>query len=184
MTLHLTAAPGESDATVIARATLSPAVRAGLSLAALPQPLPGTDLTALVAEMTVQQARVRSNDLGRCDESLVAQADTLDALFHELTRKAIGSTDLSRFNIFMQLALKAQNQSRSTYETLAKIKNPPQVAYVRQANIGQAVQVINGQEPPPQLTSAPVALPLSLRTADINAEIGRLQNELLLAEAS
>ena len=86
MTLHLTAAPGESDATVIARATLSPAVRAGLSLAALPQPLPGTDLTALVAEMTVQQARVRSNDLGRCDESLVARADTLDALFHEVKR--------------------------------------------------------------------------------------------------
>jgi hypothetical protein len=43
----------------------------------------------------------------------------------------------------MRLALKAQTQCRATLETLALLKNPTPVAFVRQANIGQAVQVNN-----------------------------------------
>jgi hypothetical protein len=41
----------------------------------------------------------------------------------------------------------AQNQARATLETLATIKNPPNLAIVKQANIGQAVQVNNGTAP-------------------------------------
>ena len=47
----------------------------------------------------------------------------------------------------MRLALKAQSQCRATIEALTNIKNPRPVAYVRQANIGQAVQVNNGGAP-------------------------------------
>jgi hypothetical protein len=43
--------------------------------------------------------------------------------------------------------LRAQNQARATLETLAGIKNPPNLAIVKQANIGQAVQVNNGTVP-------------------------------------
>lgn len=50
----------------------------------------------------------------------------------------------------MRLALKAQSQSRATNETLADIKNPPNVAFVKagQANIAQGpLQVNSGVQP-------------------------------------
>ena len=45
--------------------------------------------------------------------------------------------------IYMRLALKAQSQCRSTLESLAKIKNPPQLAFVKQANIAHGPQQVN-----------------------------------------
>lgn len=42
---------------------------------------------------------------------------------------------------FFRLALKAQNQIRATLQTLAELKAPKQVAFVKQANIGNQVQV-------------------------------------------
>ncbi|TXI33313.1 MAG: hypothetical protein E6Q69_06830 [Aquipseudomonas alcaligenes] len=43
----------------------------------------------------------------------------------------------------MRLALKAQNQSRATLQTLGELKAPKQIAFVKQANIGNQVQVNN-----------------------------------------
>ena len=51
---------------------------------------------------------------------------------------------------YMRLALKAQSQCRATLETLAEIKNPRPVAFVRQANIAHGPQQVNnGTAPPP-----------------------------------
>ena len=44
---------------------------------------------------------------------------------------------------YMRLALKAQTQCRATLETLAAIKNPQPVAFVRQANIAHGPQQVN-----------------------------------------
>src|SRR3546814_3695576 len=44
----------------------------------------------------------------------------------------------------MRLALKAQSQARTTIETLAEVKNPKAVAFVKQANIANNQQVNNG----------------------------------------
>ena len=47
---------------------------------------------------------------------------------------------------YMRLALKAQSQCRSTIEAINEIKNPSSApTFVKQANIGNAVQVNNGQ---------------------------------------
>jgi hypothetical protein len=43
----------------------------------------------------------------------------------------------------LRLALKAQSQCRATLETLAAIKNPQPVAFVRQANIAHGPQQVN-----------------------------------------
>jgi hypothetical protein len=44
--------------------------------------------------------------------------------------------------IYLRLALKAQNQCRMTLETLATIKNPPAV-FAKQANIAHGPQQVN-----------------------------------------
>ena len=46
--------------------------------------------------------------------------------------------------MYMRLSLKAQSQSRTTCEALSEIKNPRQVAFVKQANIATNQQVNNG----------------------------------------
>jgi hypothetical protein len=76
----------------------------------------------------------------------MAQAHTLDAIFNRLVvRAAMNQGEyLDAAQTYYRLALKAQSQCRATVESLALIKNPPNVAIVKQANIGQAVQVNNG----------------------------------------
>ena len=65
------------------------------------------------------------------------QAHTLDALFNESARRA--GNNLGHYpdtvDKYMRLALMAQSQCRTTIETLAEIKNPRPVAFVKQANI-------------------------------------------------
>ncbi|RJG09291.1 hypothetical protein D3879_22720 [Pseudomonas cavernicola] len=48
----------------------------------------------------------------------------------------------------MRMSLKAQNQCRATLQTLGELKTPKQIAFVRQANIGNQVQVNNNGSKP------------------------------------
>ncbi|MNL67048.1 hypothetical protein D3C87_1916020 [compost metagenome] len=59
---------------------------------------------------------------------------------------------MSGLESYMRLALKAQNQARATLQTLGELKNPKQVAFVKQANIGNQVQVNNGIQEKPART--------------------------------
>jgi hypothetical protein len=90
----------------------------------------------------------------------MAQAHTLDAMFNRLIVSAAMNQGeyLDAADRFYRLALRAQSQCRATIETLAAVKNPPNLAFVKQANIGQAVQVNNGTMPAsraPENESAP-----------------------------
>lgn len=79
------------------------------------------------------------------DELLIGQAVALNTLFSELLRRAalnIGEYP-EAMERYMRLAFKAQSQSRATLESLARIKNPPSVAFVRQANIANGPQQVN-----------------------------------------
>jgi hypothetical protein len=55
---------------------------------------------------------------------------------------------------YMRLGFKAQSQCRATLESLARIKNPPNVAFVRQANIAHGPQQVNNGAAPPGDTPA------------------------------
>jgi hypothetical protein len=68
----------------------------------------------------------------------------LDTLFNTLLRRAMDMKGLHDYEMCMKIALKAQAQSRMTWETLSEIKNPRQaVAFVKQANIANGPQQIN-----------------------------------------
>ena len=74
---------------------------------------------------------------------MTAQAHTLDAVFNNLARRAIKAEYLDNFDRYLKLALRAQSQCRATWETLATMKNPPMMGYVRQANIAHGPQQVN-----------------------------------------
>lgn len=106
------------------------------------------DVNQLVSELARQVEAVNSGDLARAEAMLISQAHALDNIFANLARRATSQKYLKQWDAYMRMAMKAQNQCRMTLETLAEIKNPRAVAFVRQANIANGPQqVVNGASP-------------------------------------
>lgn len=101
------------------------------------------ELSDLRNVIAAASERVASGDMGGIEKMLVAQAIALDAMFYRLTEKALSSEYQQNLEGFLKLALRAQNQSRSTAETLSAIKNPP-VVFAKQMNVAQNQQINSG----------------------------------------
>ncbi len=108
------------------------------------------DTSVLIEELREKFAKVENGDLQYCESMLVGQANALQAIFVNLARRAVNQEYLKQYETYLRLALKAQNQSRMTLETLATIKNPP-VVFAKQANInqGNGNQQVNNGAPAP-----------------------------------
>ncbi|MDH0624536.1 hypothetical protein N5E31_18945 [Pseudomonas chengduensis] len=137
---------GEATERALARTVTSPECLSA-SVLTICQNIQHTQINEMIAELKQQTAAVQSNDLSRAEGMLIAQAHTLDGLFARLTSNALTSTNMDKLERYMKLALKAQNQARATLQTLGELKAPKQVAFVKQANIGNQVQVNNGGSP-------------------------------------
>jgi hypothetical protein len=87
-------------------------------------------------------------DMTTPESMLLAQAHTCEAIFHEFARRAVRSDTMPKLEAYMRMALKAQQQSASTLRVLGELKNPKQIAFVKQANIANQQQVNNGTAPP------------------------------------
>ena len=146
-----------------ARILTAPSVQAAATI----QQWQGDDqeVNALAKELTKQIATVNRGDLARAEGMLIAQAHTLDELFNNLARRAHHNlgTYMHAAETYLRLALKAQSLCRATLETLAQIKNPPSVAFVKQANIAAGLQQVNNG-----------VVPEAARTREIEIQ----QNEL------
>jgi len=101
------------------------------------------DTPTLLQTLRDQAAAVQGGDLAHAEAMLINQASALQALFVRLSEKAMEQTQMPSLEGFMRMALRAQSQCRSTLETLATIKNPPQVSFVKQANIAAGPQQVN-----------------------------------------
>lgn len=104
-----------------------------------------TDYTHGVTMMQRKVDKVTSGDLSGIEEMLTAQAVALDAIFTECARRACMNLGeyIQASDTYLRLAMKAQGQCRTTLQTLAEIKNPRPVAFVKQANIAHGPQQIN-----------------------------------------
>jgi hypothetical protein len=109
-----------------------------------------TEIHILMDELRTQFTNVENGDLSYCEAMLVGQANALQAIFVNLARRATNQEYVKSYEMYLRLALKAQNQSRMTLETLATIKNPP-VVFAKQANInhGNGNQQVNNGTPSP-----------------------------------
>jgi hypothetical protein len=127
----------------IARNVLVPSLLAANTISAvLPTETP-LDIPALTEALLEQSQKAINGDLSRAEAMLMAQAHTLNAMFTALTRRAVVQEYLNQYETYMRLALKTQSQCRATLETLAAIKNPTPVTFVRQANVAHGPQQVN-----------------------------------------
>ena len=137
--------PTEALADAMAHTSLRPTVQAALTLLDYNKAFGEMSINTLVADLGKQCELANKGDLSRAEALLTAQAHTLDAIFHKLARKATHVEYLNQLDVNLRLALKAQSQCRATVETLAAIKNPQPVAFVRQANIAHGPQQVNNE---------------------------------------
>ena len=132
---------------------LLPAVEAAFTLSQFAgQKSDPEDFQQLIAAFASQAIALQQGSLVDAERMLMAQATTLDVIFNQLARRAAANLDgqyLRACDTLLRLAFKAQSQSRATLETLAFIKNPRSVAFVRQANIANGPQQVNNGTPPP-----------------------------------
>ena len=135
--------PEEISTQALARHATTPEALSA-SVLTLTHKLNHSQLIEMVDELKQQSAAVHANDMSRAESMLLSQAHTLDGLFAKLASKALAAEQLSVMDPLMRLALKAQNQARATLQTLAELKAPKHIAFVKQANIGNQVQVNNG----------------------------------------
>jgi hypothetical protein len=103
--------------------------------------------TSLMACIEVLKDKVRTaheGDLREAETLLTSQASALNVIFAELARRSarVMSEHADVAERYLRLALKAQNQCRTTVETLAAIKNPPMI-FAKQANIAHGHQQVN-----------------------------------------
>ena len=87
--------------------------------------------------------QVWDGDIQNAEAMLYAQAVTLQTMFTALSLRAARAEQIPQFQAAISMALRAQAQCRATIETLAEIKNPKQVSFVRQANIANGPQQVN-----------------------------------------
>ena len=92
------------------------------------------DLTEAVSIMRELASKVNDGDLTSLEDTLTVQAKTLDVMFNELARRAALNMGehLGACETYLRMALKAQTQCRATIETLAEVKYPKAVNFVRQ----------------------------------------------------
>lgn len=112
---------------------------------------------------------LKNNNLTRCENMLLAQAYALQAMFTNLSRRAIAQEYLKNLDVYLRFAFKAQNQCRMTLETLATIKNPP-VVYAKQANIAHGHQQVNNAAPPSTHAEKNQTSPNELLEADTHEQ--------------
>ena len=131
-----------------AAATLRPSINAAAVIEEYGKAFGDQDIMALADELADNIKQVNAGDMTRCEVMLMGQAQDLQAIFMNLSRRSVRQEHMKNMETYLRLALKAQGQCRATIETLAAIKNPP-VIYAKQANISNGHQQINNGIPAP-----------------------------------
>jgi hypothetical protein len=75
---------------------------------------------------------IKRGGLAKLEEMLYYQAVALNMMFTNLSRRASIQTNVDIRTKLATLALKSQNQSRNTIQTLINLKQPNQTAFIKQ----------------------------------------------------
>lgn len=124
-------------------AAIDPALNAGIVAAAHSIVAPNDDKAQAIdaaAAIEFITQRVRDGDLSDLEAILVGQAVALNIASTEMLTRArkIGTADA--LNTLAAAGMRAAAQSRAAIDSLVNLKNPRQVAFVKQANINNGGQ--------------------------------------------
>lgn len=118
------------------------------------------DITALTRALQEAAQRVHDGGLQDVEATLLQQAKACETIFYSLAGAASRSSTVPLLQTYMNLALRAQAQSRATLQALGELKAPRPVVIARQANLAQQQLVNNGGGG----FNVPATAPLTRRT--------------------
>lgn len=140
---------GNTHEDVSASFLLAPEVQSAVTLDHL---ISGTGLDdyfssgSVVKDYQNKIEEVKNGDLSELEAMLVSQSFLLNTVFNVFTQRA--TNNFSEYpkaaQTYINIALKAQSQSRNTVEAINEIKNPKSVTITKQANIADQQIVNNG----------------------------------------
>ena len=141
----ITTVPIETVRSVITEGLVTPEMGAARVLLAAENTGPlgnDIDITALAKHLSAQVDTVKEGNFAEMEAILVSQITALHTLFARMTERAMNCQHIPGFEANMRVALRAQNQCRTTIDTLIGAKNPS-IVYARQANVTTGPQQIN-----------------------------------------
>lgn len=141
VTLPAESVSGTTEVEKLAHIALSPEFKAAVTSKAYAPAIGEQDLAAVLQRLGEITSQFASGETKDIETMLAAQALTLDSIFHKLALQAqrnVGQYPKAA-DTYLRLALKAQNQCRTTAETLAAIKSPRQ--HITQNNVARAMQI-------------------------------------------
>lgn len=114
------------------------------------------DLTETVGIMRELTKQVNDGSLSELENTLTAQATTLNVIFNTMAQRAALNMGehMGACETYLRMALKAQAQCRATIETLAEVKYPKTATFVHQQNVAYQQQVNNGKDKSGNLSSS------------------------------
>ncbi len=163
--LPLVLRPGEHETQALARAMLDPASASMLAQRGFVHATADSmgnpcavSVTGLVDTLNASMKEVEAGDLTSMERMLVGQANALQSMFVEFSRRGalqMGHS-LEALETYMRLAFRAQSQSRAAVEALVELKFPRTTVIAKQANVnnGGQQQVNNGVPAPGQTPQA------------------------------
>jgi hypothetical protein len=108
--------------------------------------IPKTEIADVAGALNDKISVIQAGDMQAIEAMLIGQAQALQTMFVSLGRQAATKTQLAQYTAFMNMALKAQSQSRATIQALTELKYPKQATFVKQANIAGGHQQINNSQ--------------------------------------
>jgi hypothetical protein len=104
------------------------------------------DLGTIATELVASARRLIEGNTKEIEMTLLSQAQTLNVLFHHMLTQITSMDMVNQIQIFADIALRAQNQSRKTLAILADLKNPRRATFIKQQNNAVNQQINNGSQ--------------------------------------
>lgn len=101
------------------------------------------DVPTVIDELSKDVSKIFDGNTKIIEAMLVTQAQTLDVLFHHTLSKIGDLSMINQIQVFSDIALRAQNQSRKTLAVLAELKHPRRTTFIKQQNNAINQQVNN-----------------------------------------
>lgn len=108
------------------------------------------DAPTIMDQLATSANKVNDGNLKELEQMLVTQAKTLDYIFYDALKQLADVNMINQIEVFSNIAFRAQSQCRKTLATLAELKHPRRVTFVKQQNNAINQQVNNGIESEPE----------------------------------
>ncbi len=104
------------------------------------------DLGTTIEQLTISIDRIIDGKTTEIEAMLITQAKVLEYAFYDAVSRMY-TAEMEHAEIYGNMALRAQNQSRKTLLALAELKNPRRAMFIKQQNNAVTQQVNNTTKP-------------------------------------